>query len=157
MAQVLNRKTTVILLVATLTACGGDAQKSKGGSGGPPALEVEVVTLVPGQTTITQELPGRLQAVRTAQVRARVEGIVERRLFVEGSDVRPGATLFSIDPRSYQATFDAAMADLAVARLTLERYKPLLDVKAVSQQELDLANAKVKQAEAVLTLSLIHI
>ncbi len=151
MAQVLNRKTTVILLAAILTACGGDAQKSKGSSGGPPVLEVEVVTLVPGQATITQELPGRLQAVRTAQVRARVEGIVERRLFVEGSDVRSGATLFSIDPRSYQATFDAAMADLAVARLTLERYKPLLDVKAVSQQELDLANAKVKQAEAVLT------
>ena len=151
MAQVLNRKTTAILLAAILTACGGDAQKSQGNAGGPPALEVEVVTLVPGQATITQELPGRLQAVRTAQVRARVEGIVERRLFVEGSDVRSGATLFSIDPRSYQAMFDAAMADLAVARLTLERYKPLLDVKAVSQQELDLANAKVKQTEAVLT------
>jgi membrane fusion protein (multidrug efflux system) len=107
--------------------------------------------LVPSQATITHELPGRLQAVRTAQVRARVEGIVERRLFVEGSDVRSGATLFSIDPRGYQATFDAAMADVAVARLTFERYKPLLDIKAVSQQELDLANAKVKQTEAVLT------
>jgi membrane fusion protein (multidrug efflux system) len=151
MVQVLNRKTTVILLAAILTACGGDAQKSQGNSGGPPALEVEVVTLVPSQATITHELPGRLQAVRTAQVRARVEGIVERRLFVEGSDVRSGATLFSIDPRGYQATFDAAMADVAVARLTFERYKPLLDIKAVSQQELDLANAKVKQTEAVLT------
>ncbi len=151
MAQVLNRKTTAILLAAILTACGGDAQKSQGNAGGPPALEVEVVTLVPGQATITQELPGRLQAVRTAQVRARVEGIVEKRLFVEGSDVQTGTTLFRIDPRSYQATFDAATADVAVARLTLERYKPLLDIKAISQQELDLANAKVKQAEAVLT------
>ncbi len=151
MVQDLNRKMTAILLAATLTACGGDAQKSQGNSGGPPALEVEVVTLVPGQAITTQELPGRLQAVRTAQVRARVEGIVEKRLFEEGSDVRSGTTLFSIDPRGYQATFDAAMADVAVARLTLERNKSLLEIKAVSQQELDLANAKVKQAEAVLT------
>lgn len=151
MAQVLNRKTTAMLLAAILTACGGDAQKTQGNAGGPPTLEVEVVTLVPGQATITQELPGRLQAVRTAQVRARVEGIVEKRLFVEGSDIQAGTTLFSIDPRNYQATFDAAKADLAVARLTLERYKPLLDIKAVSQQEMDLAEARVKQAEAVLT------
>jgi membrane fusion protein (multidrug efflux system) len=80
-----------------------------------------------------------------------VEGIVEKRLFEEGSDVKEGQTLFRIDPRNYQAAFDAAKADLAVARLTLERYRPLLDIKAVSQQEVDLVDARVKQAEAVVT------
>lgn len=116
-----------------------------------PPPEVDVITVSKGSVTITQELPGRLQAIRTAQVRARVEGIVEKRLFVEGSDVKEGQTLFRIDPRNYQAAFDAAKADLAVARLTLERYKPLLEIKAVSQQEVDLADAKVKQAEAALS------
>ncbi|MDD5240342.1 MAG: efflux RND transporter periplasmic adaptor subunit [Sulfuricella sp.] len=143
------------LLTAALAGCGGEGdKKTAGGAGGPgavPPLEVDVIAVVPGSATITQELPGRLQAFRTAQVRARVEGIVEKRLFVEGSDVREGATLFRIDPRSYQASFDAAKADLAVARVTLERYLPLLEIKAVSRQEVDLAEAKVKQAEAALT------
>ena len=116
-----------------------------------PPTEVDVVTISTGSATITQELPGRLQAFRTAQVRARVEGIVEKRLFEEGSDVKEAQTLFRIDPRNYQAAFDAAKADLAVARMTLERYRPLLEIKAVSQQEVDLADAKVKQAEAALT------
>jgi membrane fusion protein (multidrug efflux system) len=72
-------------------------------------------------------------------------------LFAEGTDVKEGATLFRIDPRNYQAAFDSARADLAVARVTLERFLPLLEIKAVSQQEVDLAEAKVKQAEAVVT------
>jgi len=116
-----------------------------------PPTEVDVFAISSSSATITQELPGRLQASRTAQVRARVEGIVEKRVFEEGSDVKQGQTLFRIDPRNYQAAFDAAKADLAVARLTLERYRPLLEIKAVSQQEVDLADARVKQAEAALT------
>ncbi len=99
---------------------------------------------------MTQDLPGRLEAVRTAQVRARVEGVVEKRLFVEGSDVQAGKSLYSIDSRTYQAALTAAEADLAVAKLTVERYRSLLEVKAVSQQEFDQALAKAKQAEAVL-------
>ena len=144
----------MLLLTAALAGCGkGGDQKSAAGPGGPamPPPEVDVIVVAPGSATITQELPGRLQAFRTAQVRARVEGIVEKRLFTEGTDVKEGATLFRIDPRNYQASFDAAKADLAVARLTLERYRPLLEIKAVSQQEADLAEAKVKQAEAALT------
>lgn len=147
----------MFLLTAALVGCGAEGdKKSAGGPGGPgaaamPPPEVEVVAVAPGSTTISQELPGRLQAFRTAQVRARVEGIVEKRLFTEGTDVKEGATLFRIDPRNYQAAFDSATAELAVARLTLERYRPLLGIKAVSQQEVDLADAKVKQAEAALT------
>ncbi|MEK7736736.1 MAG: efflux RND transporter periplasmic adaptor subunit [Pseudomonadota bacterium] len=140
------------MLAAIVAACGGDAQKQAGvAAGGPPPQEVEVVTLVPGSVTLTQDLPGRLQAVRTAQVRARIEGIIEKRLFAEGSDVKAGAALFQIDSRNYQAAAAAAQADAAVARVTLERYQPLLGIKAISQQEFDLAQARLKQAEAVLT------
>ncbi|MCX7168773.1 MAG: efflux RND transporter periplasmic adaptor subunit [Proteobacteria bacterium] len=150
----MNRKILPMLLfTALLAGCGEADNKPAGGPGGAgmPPMEVDVITISSGSATITQELPGRLQAFRTAQVRARVEGIVEKRLFEEGSDVKEGQTLFRIDPRNYQAAFDAAKADLAVARLTLERYRPLLDIKAVSQQEVDLVDARVKQAEAVLT------
>ncbi len=117
----------------------------------PPPPEVDVVTVAAGTVVMTQDLPGRLQAYRTAQVRARVEGIVEKRLFTEGSDVKAGDTLFQIDARNYQAVYNSAKADVAVARQTVERYKPLLDAKAVSQQEYDLAEAKFKQAEAALS------
>ncbi|MDK9724156.1 MAG: efflux RND transporter periplasmic adaptor subunit [Sterolibacteriaceae bacterium MAG5] len=140
-----------ILLTLVLAACGeGDKKAAGPGAGAPPPPEVEVVTVSPVTATLTQELPGRLQAVRTAQVRARVEGVVEKRLFVEGSDVEAGAPLFQLDARTYRAAAASAESDVAVARITLERYKPLLDMKAVSKQEYDLAEAKVKQAEAVL-------
>lgn len=157
----MNRKTfLMLLLTSALAGCGGEGdKKTAAGPGGAamPPPEVDVIIVAPGSATITQELPGRLQAYRTAQVRARVEGIVEKRLFTEGTDVKEGATLFRIDPRNYQASFDAAKADLAVARVTLERYRPLLEIKAVSQQEADLAEAKVKQAEAAVTRSRIDL
>ena len=64
-----------------------------------PPPEVDVITIAAGAATLTQDLPGRLQAVRSAQVRARVEGVVEKRLFTEGTDVAAGAPLFRIDAR----------------------------------------------------------
>ena len=138
-------------LITLLAGCGGDKQAGPGGSGaGMPPPEVDVITVTPGKATLTQDLPGRLQAYRTAQVRARVEGVIEKRLFQEGSDVHAGASLFQIDARTYQAAAESARADVAIARQTVERYKPLLEIKAVSQQEFDLANAKAKQAEAAL-------
>jgi len=141
-----------LLLTALLLSCGGDAQKQAAvTSQTPPPVEIDVVTAAVGRAIVTKDLPGRLQATQTAQVRARVDGIVEKRLFGEGSDVKAGSTLFRIDARSYQASYDSAKADLAIARLTLERYQPLLEIKAVSRQEVDLADARVKQAEAALT------
>ena len=83
----------------------------------------------------TQDLPGRLQAIRSAQVRARVEGVLEKRLYKEGSDIAAGTPLFQIDSRTYQAAAAAAAADLAAAKATFERYKPLLETRAVSQQD----------------------
>lgn len=143
------------LLVLALAACSGEGQKGPGGpgggAGGPPAPEVDVITPASGTSTLTQDLPGRLQAVRTAQVRARVEGIVEKRLFTEGSDVKQGATLFHIDDRNYKATATSALVDVEVMKAALERYKPLLPSKAVSQQEYDQAQVKLMQTEAALT------
>ncbi|MFA6920664.1 MAG: efflux RND transporter periplasmic adaptor subunit [Gallionella sp.] len=142
-----------ILLISLLTACGGGGEKTAAGpgpGGAMPPPEVDVITVGRGSATLTQDLPGRLQAYRTAQVRARVEGIIEKRLFEEGSDVKAGAPLYRISSHTYKAAFDSAEADVAIARQTVERYKPLLPIKAVSQQEFDLAVAKVKQTEAVL-------
>lgn len=144
---------TVILLAACGQASdGGKQPAAAAGPGGvPPPAEVDTVTVVAGSATITQDLPGRLLAYRTAQVRARVEGVIEQRLFVEGSDIAAGMPLFRIDARSFQAQAAAAEADLAAARAVAERYKPLLESRAVSQQEFDAAQAKGKQAEAALT------
>ncbi|HEX7455225.1 MAG TPA: efflux RND transporter periplasmic adaptor subunit [Gallionella sp.] len=142
-----------LLLITLLSACGVGADKPAAGpgpGGAMPPPEVDVITVGTGRATLTQDLAGRLQAYRTAQVRARVEGIIEKRLFEEGSDVKAGAPLFQISARTYKAAADAAQADVAIARQTVERYKPLLAIKAVSQQEFDLAVAKVKQTEAVL-------
>lgn len=142
-------------LVFVLAACGqGQPPGSTGAAGSPgtvpPPPEVEVITVTAASATLTRELPGRLQAVRTAQVRARVEGIVEKRLFSEGSDVKAGTPLFRLDARTYKTAAAAAEADVLVARQTVERYRPLLDIKAVSRQEFDLAEARLKQAEATL-------
>jgi membrane fusion protein (multidrug efflux system) len=83
-------------------------------------------------------------------VRARIEGVVEKRLFTEGSDVKVGEQLFLIDPRNYNAANEAAKADVEVAQRNLERNKSLLDAKMVSAQNFDLIAAKLKQTQAVL-------
>lgn len=143
----------IILLPTLFSGCGHNdgQQKPASAAAAPPPSEVDVVTVAAGSVVLTQDLPGRLQAYRTAQVRARVEGIVEKRLFVEGSDVKADDMLFQIDTRNYTAAYNSAKADVAVARQTLERYKPLIEVKAVSQQDYDLAEARLKQAESTLS------
>lgn len=143
-----------LILLALLAACGQGDNKGPAAAGGPgaapPPAEVDVLTVAAASATLTQDLPGRLQAVRSAQIRARVEGVVEKRMFVEGSDIAAGTPLFRIDARTFQAQLNAAEADLSAAKAVFDRYKPLLDIKAVSQQEFDAAAARVKQAEAAL-------
>jgi len=104
---------SILLMIFALTACGGGDKPAAGMGPGAamPAPEVEVITVAPGRATITQDLPGRLQAYRTAQVRARVEGVVEKRLFQEGSDVKAGDSLFQIDPRIYKTAAASAKQD----------------------------------------------
>jgi membrane fusion protein (multidrug efflux system) len=146
----MNRPLFPIALVAFALAGCGDKAAGPGIGASPPPPEVEVITVATGSATVTQDLPGRLEAWRTAQVRARVEGIVEKRLFVEGSDVKADMPLFHIDDRTYRTAAAAAEADVALAKVTVERYQPLLEIKAVSRQEFDQAQANLKQKEAAL-------
>ncbi|MEQ1835443.1 MAG: efflux RND transporter periplasmic adaptor subunit [Candidatus Nitrotoga sp.] len=143
---------TAIFLPMLLSGCGaGDSPKNTAAATSPPPPEVDVITVTRSSAVLTQDLPGRLQAYRTAQVRARVEGVVEKRKFTEGSNVKEGDSLYQIFSRNYQTAHDAAKADVAAARQTLARYKYLLDAKAVSRQEYELADAKLKQAEAAFS------
>lgn len=153
----MSKLLVLIMFVFFIAACGeGDKKATTVGAGNsvptsaPPPVEVDVITVVASSATTTQDLPGRLQAMRTAQVRARVEGVIEKRLFTEGTDIEAGTPLFRIDARTYKAQADAASADLAAAKANFDRYVPLLAIKAVSQQEYDAAQARVKQAEAQL-------
>lgn len=139
-----------LILAFNLAGCSKSDKPAAGpaAGGAMPPPEVEVIVAATGNATLTQDLPGRLQAYRTAQVRARVEGVIEKRLFQEGSYVKAGTPLFRIDAPIYKAAAESAQADSMMARQTVERYKSLVDIKAVSQQEYDLAVAKAKQAEA---------
>jgi len=139
-----------------LAACGQSTVSGAGGAGAtmPPA-EVGVVTVTPGDVGLISELPGRLEASRVAQVRARVAGILQKRLFREGSDVTAGQALFDIDASPYQAAFASAQAAQAKAEANLlqasaqaERFKPLVEAKAISEQEFVSAQAAQKQAQA---------
>ncbi len=147
----------VLLLVAALhlTACSTDAAGPANAAPGGKPVEVGVVTLSAQPVTLTRELPGRTSAFRVAEVRARVNGIVHRRLFAEGADVKAGQPLFAIDPAPYQAALDSALAQLARAEATVEsatslaqRFTTLIESNAVSRQEYDDALINVKTAQA---------
>lgn len=139
-----------------LAACGkGDAPAAPGAGGPPPAPQVGVVTVAPGDVGLETELPGRLEASRVAQVRARAAGILQKRLFTEGSDVRAGQSLFTIDAAPYAAAVASAKAgqaraeaNLAQASALAERYQPLVEANAISKQEYANAVAAQKQAAA---------
>jgi membrane fusion protein (multidrug efflux system) len=118
-------------------------------------VEGGVVTLEPAAVTLTRELPGRTSAYRVAEVRARVNGIVQQRLFVEGSDVKEGQPLFRIDAAPYRAALEGAKAQLARAeaqlanaRLVAQRYAELVADNAVSKQEQESAAAALLASEA---------
>jgi membrane fusion protein, multidrug efflux system len=124
-------------------------------SSAPPLTEVATVTVQPQRLVLTTQLPGRTSAYLIAEIRPQVNGIIQRRLFTEGSDVKAGQVLYQIDPAPFQAALDSAKAALAkseanlfTTRLRFERYKGLLTEKAVSQQDYDDKEASQKQAEA---------
>ncbi len=137
----------VLTATAVLAACGQKPQ--------PPAQMPEVAYIVIGaeRLSIENELPGRLESFRTADIRARVPGVILKRCFEEGSIVKKGQVLFRIDPRDYQASVQSAQASLSHAEanktqadLKLGRYKPLVGINAISKQEYDDAVAAAKQA-----------
>ena len=143
-----------LLVTAGLTAACGKKQPPMPQQGPP---EVSVVTIQPQRVTLTTELSGRTAPFMIAEVRPQVGGIVKKRLFTEGSDVTAGQVLYQIDPSSYEAALASAKANQARAEATLTtirlkagRYQELVQIKAVSQQDNDDAQAGLKQAEAEL-------
>ena len=147
-----------LVAVVMLSACGSkdNAQAGPGAAGAKmPPPQVGVITTKIQPVALETELPARVEAIRTAEVRARVNGVVLKRLFTEGSLVKQGQSLFQIDPEPYQAQLNAAQAALGRAQAnltstsaTVERYKPLVEAQAVSKQEFTNAVAAQKQAEA---------
>ncbi|WP_439004895.1 multidrug efflux RND transporter periplasmic adaptor subunit MtrC [Neisseria gonorrhoeae] len=141
-----------------LSSCdkGGDAAQGGQPAGREaPAPVVGVVTVHPQTVALTVELPGRLESLRTADVRAQVGGIIQKRLFQEGSYVRAGQPLYQIDSSTYEAGLESARAQLATAQATLAkadadlaRYKPLVSADAISKQEYDAAVTAKRSAEA---------
>ncbi|MDR2317022.1 MAG: efflux RND transporter periplasmic adaptor subunit [Pseudomonas sp.] len=138
-------------LSLSLAGCGDSAEQDEKAS--TPQVRVETLQLQP--LAISSELSGRILAPRTAEVRARVAGVVLKRVYREGSDVKQGDVLFLIDPAPFKADHDSARATLAKAEATLyqarlqeQRYRELVDDKAVSRQEYDNAKASFLQADA---------
>ena len=146
LVHVLTTATAAVLLLA---ACGKDQ------GGAPPPPEVSIVTLKPRSVAIKDQLPGRTTAFRVAEVRPQVTGIVQKRLFAEGTEVKAGSQLFQIDSGSYRAALSSAEAALkraeaqaVTAKLLAERYEPLIAANAVSKQENDEAIASRARADA---------
>ena len=147
---------SILFLVAVL-APGAALIGCHGGVAAPArhAVEVGVVTVTPRPVTITTELPGRTSSYRVAEVRPQVSGVVLKRLFVEGSEIKAGQPLYQIDPAPFQASYDSAkatlehaQAELTTAKLLEERYRPLMEANAVSRQQNDNAVASALQAQA---------
>ncbi len=141
-----------ICLVFMLAACDRGTKDST-----VKPANVGVTTLKSQPVTLFTQLPGRTTAVRTAEVRPQVSGIILKRLFIEGSDVKAGQSLYLIDPASYQATYDKALATFENAHRLATRYKPLVAAQAISKQTYDDAVAAEKQAKAELEIAQVNL
>jgi membrane fusion protein, multidrug efflux system len=152
----LRRAACLTAALALLAGCGNkDAAPAAAAAGAKPPPEVGVIVTSIAPVALQTELPGRVEPVRVAQVRARANGVVLKRLFTEGSEVKPGQVLFQIDPAPYQAALLSAQAALGKAEANLTqaaaqaaRYKPLVEANAVSKQEYVNVVAAQKTAEA---------
>jgi membrane fusion protein (multidrug efflux system) len=150
-------KATILVSVGILSLAllGGCSKKDAAGPPPGAAPEVGVVTLQPRQVTLSAELTGRTAPYQIAEVRPQISGIIQKRLFTEGAEVKAGQTLYQIDPAVYRAALASAKAALAraeanlyPAKLKAGRFAELLSSQAVSQQDHDEAQAALKQAEA---------
>ncbi|QJT22601.1 efflux RND transporter periplasmic adaptor subunit [Aeromonas media] len=153
--HILARSVGLALLASGLLAGCGDKGEAGQGAGEMPPAAVDVVTLHAAPLQLMSELTGRTAPLRVAEVRPQVNGIILKRLFTEGSDVKAGQLLYQIDPAVYQAAVASAKANLAKAqaneqsaRLKAQRYAELVKVKAISRQEYDDADAAWKQQVA---------
>ena len=142
----------VALVALLLVGCGHKAPPPT-----PPPPKVTVITVQAQAVPIATELPGRVAGYRTADVRPQVNGVILKRLFVEGGDVRAGQQLYQIDPAPYQASYESAVAADASARALAERYKPLAEANAVSKQDYDNAVASHLQTQAAVETARINL
>lgn len=156
------RVVSLAVLAVFALAAGGcdDGKKASATPPAPPPPEVSVLTVAPRDVAVTIDLPGRTVAYRVAEVRPQVGGIIQKRLFQEGAEVKAGQQLYQIDPASYQAALASAQADLAKSRASLKsveakaaRYAELVRINAVSRQEYDDAVASLDQAKAQILVS----
>jgi membrane fusion protein (multidrug efflux system) len=143
----------LVFVAAILAGCGKEDEQKQAGPA--PKPEVEVVVLHAQPVSLTTELSGRTTAFRIAEVRPQVSGVLLKRLFTEGDEVKEGQQLYQIDPAYYQASLASAQASrlhaeasVAVAQATVDRYRPLVSAAAVSRQDLDNAVATLKQGQA---------
>jgi len=143
----------VFAIASLLAACKDEAPSVAA----PPAPLVGIVTLQAQPYALTTELPGRTTAYRSAEVRPQVNGIIQKRLFEEGSEVKAGQQLYQIDASVYQATLKSAEATLASTRSLSQRYAELVKDNAVSQQAHDEARAAFLQAQANLEQARINV
>lgn len=148
------RLAPVLILPALLAACGKGEQH---GGGGLPPAQVVYQTVAPGDVRVDFEYPGQTNGSREVEIRARVTGIIDKRLYEEGSHVKAGQPLFRIDPAPFAAAAAAADANVTTAEARLKqaerdfnRLKPLIEAKAVSQQEFDNAASAYDVAKATL-------
>ena len=149
-----ERLSLASVLFLGLTACGPDTapKTNPAGPAGamPPPPEVVVMSVAQRPVDLTTDLPGRLQSVRSALVRARVEGVLQKMHFTEGTEVRAGTSLFEIEPKTYRANLESARADAAAAKQVWQRNQALLQAQAVSQQDYEASLARHQQAQATL-------
>ena len=141
----------VLVVGLILGGCGQKTTKA------PQTPEVAVVTIQTKPVAITTDLTGRTSANLVAEVRPQVSGVIQKRLFTEGSDVRAGQVLFQIDPALYQAALARSEANLAAIQLKADRLRELLAEKAVSRQDYDDATAALKQTQADIQTARINL
>ena len=151
----LYRLVICVVLAGAIMACGNSSNGANAGRQQLPPTEVTIVVAHASDAPVTFDVSGRVLAYRTAEVRARVEGILEKRLFKEGGEVQEGQSLFRLDARTLEANVASAEAALAkaqanaeIAGQTAKRYRQLITDQAISKQELDQAEALLKQAQA---------
>lgn len=154
-----NALLSMAVAVGLAVALGGCQEKKQAASAPPaaPPAEVSVMTIEPQRLPVTTELPGRTAAYRVAEIRPQVSGIVLKRFFREGSDVKAGDQLYQIDPSIYEAELASAQAEIAKAEANLQaarnkasRYGDLVRRSVVSKQDFDEVTAALKQSEAAL-------
>lgn len=147
----------LISLFAVVTLLSGCEEKEASAPAAQETPQVGVVTLAAEPFALTTELPGRAQPYRIAEVRPQVDGIIQKRLFTEGSDVKAGQQLYQIDDSVYQAAYKSAQASLASTKSLADRYALLVEEQAVSKQAYEEARAASLQAEANLEQARINV